>query len=62
MQTQSYDLEGLAQANVVLTRSNSEVMAQFSHMNVTMNYMQAQINFFSLTTTNQTTNQREYYC
>ena len=37
MQTHSYDLEGMAQANAVLTRSKSAVMAQLKHMNVTMN-------------------------
>ena len=39
MQMQSYDLEGLAQANAVLTSSNSVVMAQLAQMNVTMKTM-----------------------
>ena len=39
MQTQVYDLELLTQANAVLTRSNSAVMAQLAHMTVTMNAM-----------------------
>ena len=39
MQAQSYDLEGLAQANAVLTRSNSAVMLHLSQMTVTVNAM-----------------------
>ena len=35
MQTQGYKLEGLAQANTVLTSSKSAVMAQLVHMTVT---------------------------
>ena len=34
IQTQTYDLEGLVQANAFLTSSNSSVMAQLAHMNV----------------------------
>ena len=41
MRTQGYNLEGLAQANAVLTSSNSAVMAQLAQMTVTMNAMQA---------------------
>ena len=47
MQTQSYDMEGLAQANEVLTISNSVVMGQLEKMNVIMNAMQAQLNILS---------------
>ena len=43
MQTQGYDMEGLAQANAVLTRSNYAVMAKFAYMTVTMNVIQAQL-------------------
>ena len=43
MQTQGYNLEGLAQANAVLTIPNSAVMAQLAHMTVTMNTMLAQL-------------------
>ena len=39
MQTQGYKLEGMSQANAVLTRSNSTVMAQLAQMTVTMNAM-----------------------
>ena len=35
MKTQSYKLEGLAQANAVLTSYNSDVMEQFAKINVT---------------------------
>ena len=54
MQTQSYYLEGLSQANVVLTRSNSAVMAQFSYMTVAMNAMQDQLKTLSSDPTNPT--------
>ena len=37
MQMQIYDLEGLAQANTVLTSSNLVLMAQLAQMNMTMN-------------------------
>ena len=34
MQTHSSDLEGMKQANVLLTRSNSAVRAQLAHMTI----------------------------
>ena len=40
MHTQNYDLEGLAQSNTVLTRSNLAVTVQLAHMNVAMNDIQ----------------------
>ena len=40
MRTQGYELEGLAQANAVLTSSNYAVTAQVAHMTVTMNAIQ----------------------
>ena len=43
MQTQSYELEGLAQSNAVLTSSNSAVMVQLAQLTVAMNAMQAQM-------------------
>ena len=43
IQTQSFDLKGLAQSNAVLTISNSVVMEQLAQMNVTKNAMQAQL-------------------
>ena len=46
MQTQSYDLKGLAQANAVLTISNSVVMAQLAQMNVIMNTMRSNSIFY----------------
>ena len=51
-------MEGLSQANSVLTRFNSEFMAQLAHMTVTMNETQAKLNTFSLATTNTTRTQR----
>ena len=39
MQTQSYELEWMEQANAVLTSSNSAVMAQLAQMTVTINFM-----------------------
>ena len=47
MQIQSYELEGLAQENAVITSSNSEVMAQLAQMIVTMNVMQKQLKTLS---------------
>ena len=47
MKTQSYDLEGLAQSNTVITSSNSEVMTQLSQMTVIMNAMQRQLKILS---------------
>ena len=53
MQEQSYDLEGLAQANAVLTRLNSVVMSQLSHITVTMNVIQTQLKTLASAQTNQ---------
>ena len=39
MQMQSHKLEGLAQANAVLTRSNFAVMEKLAQTTVTMNAM-----------------------
>ena len=36
-------MEGLAQANAVLTRLNSAVMAHLAYMTVTMNTMEAEL-------------------
>ena len=47
MQTQSYELEVLVQANAVLTSSKSEVMVQLAHMNVTINTVQAHLKTLS---------------
>ena len=62
MQTQSYELEGLAQANAVLISSNSEVMGKLSHMTVTMNAMHAQMKTLSSETTHRTSTKRNFYC
>ena len=61
MQTLSYKLKGLAQANLVLTRSNSAVIAQLSHMTVKMNDMQVQLKILELTTTKPTRTKRKFY-
>ena len=62
MQTQSYELEVLAQANAVLISSNTVVMKQFAQMTVTINSMQAQLKTLTSTPTNQTRSKRKYYC
>ena len=59
---QSYDLEVLEQANGVLTSSNSKVMAQLSHINLTMNTMQVQLKILSSEKTNPNKTKRTYYC
>ena len=56
-----YEMEGLAHASAVLTRSNSEVMEQLSHTNMTMNAMQEQLKTFSSTKMNPTFTKRKYY-
>ena len=55
-QAQSYDMEGLAQDNAILTRSNTTVMA---HMTVTMNAMQAQLKTITPAPTNQKSSKRK---
>ena len=62
MQSQSYDLEGPTQANAVLASSNSTIMVQLSQMNVTMNYMQAQLKTLASAQTNQARSKRKHYC
>ena len=62
IQTQSSKLKGMTQANSVLTRSNSAVMAQWAHMIVTMNAMQAQLKTLSPATTEPTSTKNNYYC
>ena len=60
MKTQSYKLEGLAQANAVLTSYNSDVMEQFAKINVTKNSMQAQLKTLLPTATNPTRTKRNF--
>ena len=62
MQAQRYELEGLAQSNAVLTRSNSAVMAQLSQMTVTINNMQAQLKTLAYADTNQARPKIKFYC
>ena len=60
MHTHSYDLEGLAQANAVLTSFNSAVMAQLAQMTVTTNVMEAQLKTLLSDQTNQTRKNRNH--
>ena len=59
IQTQSYELEGLAQANALLTISKSVVMAQLTQINVTLNAIQAQLKTLESAQTNQTSPRRK---
>ena len=52
----------MAQANAVLTRSNSAVMAQLAHMTVTMNTMQAQLKTLASAQINQARPKIKVYC
>ena len=58
MQTQSYDLEGMAQANSFLTSSNSVVITKLAHMTVTVKNMQAQLKELSSATKKPTRTKR----
>ena len=62
MRIPGYDLEGLAKANAVLTRSKSAVMVQLAHMNVIMNAMQAQLQSLASAKNNQARPKRRFYC
>ena len=58
MQTNTYDLEGLAQVNAVFSSSNSEVMAQ---MTVTTNAVQDQLKTLASAQTKQSRPERNHY-
>ena len=62
MQAQGYKLEGMAQSNAVLTRSNSASMAQLAQMTVTMNAMHAQPKTLASADTNKLMPKRKFYC
>ena len=62
IQTQSYDMDGMAQSNAVFPRFNSAVMAQLVQMSVTMNSTKVQLRILSPDTTNKTRSKRKYYC
>ena len=62
MQTHIYELEVLAQANEVLTSSNSSVMVQLAHITVTINTVQAQLKTLSWATKNPTRTKKKFYC
>ena len=59
IQTQSYELEVLAQANALLTISKSVVMAQLTQINVTLNAIHAQLKTLESAQTNQTSPRRK---
>ena len=60
--TQGYELEGLAQANAVLTRLKSSVITQLAQMTVIMNAMQEQLKTLASVQTNQVRPKIKYYC
>ena len=62
MQTQGYNMEELAQFNLVLTSSNSTIMAQLAQMTVTMNPIQAQLKTPASAKTNQERLKIKFYC
>ena len=51
---QSHELEGLAQANAVLTSSKTAVMAQLAQKTVTVNAIQAQLKALATVSTYHT--------
>ena len=53
-------MEGLAQENAVLTKSDYAVITELSQMNATMNVIQAHIN--KLSTAGTKIPKRKYYC
>ena len=61
IRTQVYNLEVLAQANAVLTRSKSMMMAQLVHITVTMKDMQVQLKNLASAQTNQARPKRKHY-
>ena len=59
---QGYELEGLAQSNVVLTSLKSTLMAHLAQMTVTMNAMQAQLKTLASAQNNQARPKIKFYC
>ena len=55
-------MDGLSQANAVLTRSNTEAIAQLANITVTMNTIRAQLKTLILAPANQTRSKRNCYC
>ena len=62
MWTQGFELEGMGQANAVLTRSKYAVMAQLAQMTVTMNAIQAQLKTLASAQNNQPRQKINFYC
>ena len=62
MQNQIFEMEGLAQANSLLTSSKYSMMAELVQMTATMNTMHVQLNTFSATSTSLKIPKRKFYC
>ena len=60
MWTQGCKLKVLAQVNVFLTISNSAVMSQLEHMNLTINVMQEQLKKLASAQNNQAMPKRKF--
>ena len=62
MKTHIFELEGLAQANVVLTVSSLVEMAQLAQMTVTMNTLKEKLKTLASAQTNQSRPKGKHYC
>ena len=62
MQAKIYEQEGMAEDNAVLNSSNSAVMEKLVQLNVTMNYMQAQMKTSTVKSKNPKITKRKSYC
>ena len=62
MRTQGNELEKLAQANELLTRSNSAVMEHLEQMTATTNIILEQLKTLASAQTNQARPKRKQYC
>ena len=60
IQNKRYEMDGLAQSNVVLTSLNSAVTAKLVKITATMNAMQAQLKTLYATSTNTTRTKSKY--
>ena len=61
MQTQSYNMEVLAQDNAVLTSSKPAVISQLAHMTVIMNAIQVQSKTLASAQTKQARPKKKHY-
>ena len=55
-------MEGISQANAVLTSYNSAVMSKLAQLMLTMNAMQEKMKTLAATSTNLIKTKREFYC